>query len=101
MVNPELKEEVKGKLNLGSSVARDIQESKVKVRINNVEQVDGKITATYCLSGIPTKKDSNESSYQDIPKIFNNINAFTAYTKNIFSMDDDAIVKLVRGGDKS
>ena len=101
MVDSEMKEAVKGKLNFGSSITKDIQESKVKVRIEGVEKVDGKIKANYYISGLPTKKE-NESSSQDIPKIFNSINEFSTYTKKMFGMDDDDIVKMIRGtgGDK-
>ena len=90
---PSAKERVTEKLSLKS----DIQNSKIRTSINNVEQTDGKITATFNINGLPTPKNNSfEDSYRNISKIFDDMSAFNDYATAFFSKSDEEITELAK-----
>jgi len=91
MVNESKKAEMREKLNMGS----DIQGSKIKVMVDGIEKVDGKLTATVNISGLPRKKDEDyDSTYRRIPKIFDSWKTLADYGEELFDMSDEDILKL-------
>jgi len=80
-------------------IAADLKKSRVKVSINDVQDIgNGAIKANYEISGLPTPKgginDTYSSSYRTIPKSFINFDDFAKYSKLIFGMSDEDIIKL-------
>jgi len=92
MKEQSLREKVSGKLNL----AGDIKEAKIQTSIGDVKKVDGKISARFEISGLPSKrKDGSYSdSYKTIPKIFDTIEKFSEYATMFFNASDDEIIKM-------
>lgn len=92
------KERVKSKLT--NAMASDIKESKVKQRIQSLEKVDGKITATFSITGLPHKDDNYSDSYRDIPKIFDTWDNFSSYAEAFFNASDEELIKLAEAETK-
>lgn len=87
-VSNETKEEMKGKLN---SIKDDIKKAGIKKSIDGVKLTDGKVTADFCIEGLPSKKEKgehplamSESSYKRYPKIFDTVKDFTTYAEKFF-----------------
>lgn len=98
MASQDAKERVTKKFDL----AKDVKEAKIKTSIYRVEQIDGKYKADFEISGLPVNKSQKSSSFdydsthKTIPKIFNSIDEFTAYTKEFFGKSDEEIIKLCK-----
>lgn len=98
MDNADVKKKVAQKLNL----AGDIREAKIQTSIGDVKKVDGKISARFEISGLPTNKEGGYSdSYKTIPKIFDTIEKFSEYATMFFNASDDAIIKMCKGSSSS
>ena len=87
-VSEEAKEGMRGKLN---SIKEDIKKAGIKKSIDNVKLTDGKVTADFCIEGLPhkeKKEKSGPSSYEDqykrYPKIFDTVKEFTTYAEKFF-----------------
>lgn len=92
--SPEMKAKVASKLNLAS----DIRDAKIQTSIGDVKKVDGKISARFEISGLPTKKENGYSdSYKTIPKIFDTIEQFGEYATKFFNASDEEITKMCSG----
>jgi hypothetical protein len=89
----EKKENLKAQL---TEVGKDMRESKVKQRINNIEKVDGKISANFSVSGLPHKEKEGmyPDSYRDWPKIFNDVPQFTQYAEKFLGATDEELIKI-------
>lgn len=100
MVNQTVKEKVRGKLLGASTLASDIKQSKIKTRIGGIEKIDGKLSATFCISGLPTssKKDTDyfPDSYRDIQKIFDDWKSLSSYAEDFLNKTDEEIIKLAK-----
>jgi|SRR3990167_3954846 len=83
MASKEVKTRMRERL---SSVSDDIRQSKVKTRLTNVEKVDGKLSANFSISGLPSKKDNYSETYRDIPKIFDDWTALYSYAGTFFNL---------------
>lgn len=89
-VSAEAKEEMKGKLN---SIKDDIKEAGIKKSIDGVKFTDGKVTADFCIEGLPKKEKKEkglahpESDYKRYPKIFDTVKEFTTYAEKFFDED--------------
>jgi hypothetical protein len=93
MVDKTVKSKVAQKLNL----AGDIHDAKIQTSISQVKKVDGKISASFEISGLPTKKEGGYSdSYKSIPKIFDTIEKFAEYATTFFNASDDEIIKMCK-----
>lgn len=85
------KEELRGKLS--SAIQKDVEEAKIKKRVDDIKMTDGKFTADFCVEGLPTKKSGNknepmnDSSYRRYPKIFDNEDELVSYIKEFFGED--------------
>jgi hypothetical protein len=88
-----MKEKMKGKMN---AVLEDVEAAEISKSIDSIKQTDGKITADFCVSGLPTDekqaKKSNmptvyESSYRRYPKIFDSWKEFSEYAEEFFATD--------------
>ena len=77
---------MRGKLN---SIKDDIKKAGIKKSIDGVKLTDGKVTADFCIEGLPSKKEKKhpmeiESSYKRYPKIFDTVKDFTTYAEKFF-----------------
>ena len=96
MGEQSLKEKVASKLNL----AGDIKEAKIQTSVGDVRKVDGKISARFEISGLPSNKEYSDS-YKTIPKIFDTVEKFSEYVTIFFNASDDEIIKMCRGSNSS
>lgn len=88
------------KLSVGTKLGLmgDIKDSKIQTSIESVRKVDGKISASFSVSGLPRKKDGEYmDSYRNIPKIFDSIEKFSEYATNFFNASDEDIIKMCGG----
>ena len=94
MVDKDVKIKVARKLDF----AEDIRETKIQTSIGNVKKIDGKISASFEISGLPQKNKNNSysDSYKSIPKIFDTIEQFTEYANKFFNSSDDEIIKICK-----
>jgi len=86
----EVKEKVKSKFK--SAVEKDLTEAKIDKEIYNVKMTDGKVSAEFSVSGLPVKKEKNnslvtESNYRRWQKIFDDCDSFSDYAKEFFAED--------------
>lgn len=90
-MDKEIKDRIRNKLSLAS----DIKNSKIKASVDNVQKTDGKITASFCISGLPTKKPNDwDSSRINISKIFDSSDQFAEYMEDFFSKTDQQLIEL-------
>lgn len=81
---------------LSESLKNDIKDSEVKTNIENVRMTDGKITARFCISGLPQKGESHSNSYRDIDKIFDNWASFGTEAEAFLTAPDSELKKLAK-----
>lgn len=90
------KERVEEKFNL----AKDIKDSKVDVTANSIKMLDGKVSANFEISGLPTGKGDGPMSYNDshrtIQKIFDDMEDCCDYMTEIFAKSDEELIKLCK-----
>lgn len=90
---------MKAKVASKLSLASDIKDAKIQTSIGDVRKVDGKISARFEISGLPSKKESGyySDSYKTIPKIFDTIEQFGEYATKFFNASDTEIIKMCSG----
>jgi hypothetical protein len=93
MANPDKMEAVKSDL---AALNKDIKGSKVRQTLDRLEMVDGKLSATFCINGLPSKKDNYSESYRNIPKIFNDWDEFSVFGKTFFGATDEELIKMAK-----
>ena len=89
------KERVKDKLS--NALKQDIKESKIETSIESIKKIDGRLKARFSIRGLPRKeKDSYESSYRDIDKIFDSWAELSKYAETFFSATDEELKKIAK-----
>lgn len=63
---------------------------------------DGKITANFCINGLPKLKNADDfsSSYVTIPKIFDDMDDFSEYAEGFLSKSDEDLIALSKESKK-
>lgn len=79
---------------LADAVKEDIKESKIRISIGEIEMTDGKFTANFNIRGLPQKKGDYDSSYRNIPKIFDTFDDLHVYAKAFFEKTDEELKKI-------
>ena len=93
-VDPEVKNAVQAKL---SAVKADVEKAEISKDVR-IKMVDGKIMASFSVSGLPTEeKVANkskmpiyESSYRNYDKIFDDWDSLKDYTEQFFNKEFDS-----------
>lgn len=90
----DVKQRVASKLNLTA----DLKDARIQTSVNDVKKVDGKISAQFSVSGLPTKKENGfySDSYKSFPKIFDTIEDFAKYATTFFNASDEQIIKICK-----
>ena len=103
-VNEELKEKIKGKLESAKDeLAEDISKSKIRRRLDDIAQVDGKLKAEFCLDGLPAKKEKGNGPMSDYDmshkrwtKIFDSWKEFSKYGESFFTVEPEELIKMAK-----
>lgn len=83
-VNPDMKKQMNEKISLALN---DIKSAEISKSIENVKQIDNKITAEFSVSGLQVEKSSmhsSESPYRRYQKIFDTWEDFSSYAEEFF-----------------
>jgi len=88
------KERVEEKFNL----AKDIKDSQVEVTADSIKMLDGKVTASFDISGLPVAKGEDQwsNSHRTIQKIFDDMEDCCDYMTEIFAKSDEELIKLCK-----